>query len=208
MGIEMDISFAALLHLGTLFAVFLFSFKSLMRALRNLRIILNLIISTVPAVVIGFSFNEKIEMTFNDTKFLPIFFCITSLLLIIASFKNGKKSLEEMSFLNALIVGIFQAIAIFPGISRSGSTIAGSLLLGFKKEDSLAYSFLLALPVIAGAGVLEMPRMDFQWFYLGIISFFVGLVALFLLKKIVLSNRLKAFSFYCLVIGFISFFVR
>lgn len=204
----MDIAFAALLHLGTLIAVFVFAFKSLVRAFRKLKIFLNLIISTIPAVIVGFTLDQKIETTFGNTKFLPFFFCVTSVLLLIASMKNGKKSLEEMSFSHALIIGIFQAIAVFPGISRSGSTIAACLLLGFRKEDSLSYSFLLALPVIAGAGVLEISQIDLKWFYLGGISFFVGFIALFLLKKIVLSDKLRIFSVYCLIIGFVSFFVR
>lgn len=208
LNIDMDIAFAALLHLGTLIAVFMFAFKSLIRAFKNLKIFLNLIVSTIPAVIVGFTLDQKIETTFGDTKFLPLFFCVTSVLLLIASMKNGKKNLEEMSFLHALIIGIFQAIAVFPGISRSGSTIAACLLLGFKKEDSLSYSFLLALPVIAGAGVLEISQINPKLYYLGAISFFVGLIALFLLKKIVLSDKLRVFSVYCLIIGFISFFVR
>ncbi|HOK83246.1 MAG TPA: undecaprenyl-diphosphate phosphatase [Pseudothermotoga sp.] len=208
LGTTTDISFTALLHLGTLLAVFVFAFKSLIRALKNWKIIVNLVISTVPAVAVGFTLDEKIERTFNDTKFLPIFFCTTSVLLLLASMKKGSRTLEEMSFFDALIIGLFQAIAIFPGVSRSGSTIAASLLLNFKKEDSLSYSFLLALPVIAGAGLLKSSQMDPKWFYLGAISFVVGLFALFLLRKIILSDKLKIFSVYCLVIGLVSFFVR
>nr|WP_041081099.1 undecaprenyl-diphosphate phosphatase [Thermotoga profunda] len=208
LNIQTNIAFAALLHLGTLVAVFLFAFKSLIRAFKNWKIFLNLIVSTIPAVIVGFTLNEKIEKTFDDTRFLPIFFCITSVLLLVASMKNGEKNLEEMSFSDALTIGVFQAIAVFPGISRSGSTIAACLLLGFKKEDSLSYSFLLALPVIAGAGVLEVSQVDSRWLYLGIISFLVGFAALFLLKKVVVANKLRIFSIYCLVIGLVSFFVR
>ncbi len=208
LNVNTDIALAALLHLGTLFAVFIFALKPLVRSFRNWRILFNLVISTVPAVVVGFTLNKKIEATFTDTRFLPIFFCTTSIMLLFASMRNGRKSLEEMSSLDALIIGLFQAIAVFPGISRSGATISAGLLLGFKKEDSLSYSFLLALPVIAGAGILEGSQMNFHWFYLGVISFCVGIVALFLLKKVVLANKLKIFSVYCLLAGFVSFFVR
>lgn len=207
LGLETELSFAAMLHLGTLLAVFLFAFKPLLRTLKNAKVILDLVISTIPAVVVGFTMNDKIEKIFGNTRTLPIFFCVTSFLLLISSFKDGNKSIEEMKFSDALIIGLFQAIAILPGVSRSGATLAGALLLGFKKDDALAYSFLLAIPVIGGAGLLEFSQMNPSWFYLGVISFVVGFGSLFLLRKVVLSQKLKIFANYCLLIAAISFFL-
>ncbi|MGJ8455610.1 undecaprenyl-diphosphate phosphatase [Pseudothermotoga sp. U03pept] len=207
LGIKAELPFAAMLHLGTLLAVFLFAVNSLLRALKNVKVVLNLVVSTIPAVVVGFTMNEKVEEIFSNTKVLPIFFCITSFLLLISSFRDGNKILEEMKFSDALIIGLFQALAILPGVSRSGATLAGALLLGFKKDDALSYSFLLAIPVIGGAGLLEFSQMDPSWFYLGVISFVVGLGSLFVLKKIVLSQKLRIFADYCLLIAVISFFL-
>ncbi len=207
LGLETELSFAAMLHLGTLLAVFLFAFKPLLRALKNAKVILSLVISTIPAAVIGYTMNDKIEKIFGNTKALPIFFCITSLLLMVSSFKDGNRTLEEMKFSDALIIGLFQALAILPGVSRSGATLAAALLLGFKKDDALAYSFLLAIPVIGGAGLLEFSQMNPSWFYLGVISFVVGFGSLFVLRKVVLSQKLKIFADYCLLIAVISFFL-
>ncbi|WP_266105302.1 MULTISPECIES: undecaprenyl-diphosphate phosphatase [Pseudothermotoga] len=205
---DINIAFAAMLHLGTLAAVFIFAIYSIIRALKNIKIIFNLFISTLPAALIGITFENKIEQTFSNIELLPIFFCTTSLLLMLSSSKNGEKTLEQMSFIDALFIGLFQALAILPGISRSGSTIAGALLLGFKREDSLSYSFLLALPVTAGAGLMKISEMRMSQIHLALTAFVVGIIALFILKKSVLTGKLKLFSYYCLLAGFLSFLVR
>ncbi|WP_157723365.1 undecaprenyl-diphosphate phosphatase [Pseudothermotoga thermarum] len=206
--VETDVSLTVLLHLGTLLAILIFAAKHILRVLKKPRLIFLVILSTLPAALIGIAFDEIIEKTFQKLEYLPVFFCITALLLALASAKNGSKTMEEMKALDSLIIGIFQAAAIFPGVSRSGATIAAAILLGFDKKDSLGYSFLLAIPAITGAGLLKAETFKIADLYLLLLSFVSGLVALFVLRKIVLANKLKVFSVYCLVVALMSYLLR
>ncbi len=206
--VETDLALTALLHLGTLFAVLLFALKPIAKAFRKPRLILLVILSTVPAALVGVLFEEQVEMAFQAPEYLPMFFCITAVLLTIASKTNGKRTMDQMTAFDALLIGIFQAVAIFPGVSRSGATIAAALIVGFDRKDSLEYSFLLAIPVIAGAGLLKARSFGLEGSYLFLISFIVGMLSLFVLRKAVIENKLKVFSLYCLTVAVVSYFVR
>lgn len=102
-----------------------------------------------------------------------------------------------------------QAVAIFPGLSRSGSTIFAALLMKMKREDAVKYSFLMSLPVTFGAGIFEITKVSFNpSMILGSIAAFgFGLIGLLLVKKTVIAGKLKYFSIYCFIVGLISIFI-
>ena len=116
--------------------------------------------------------------------------------------------MRMMSFSDALIIGLFQASAIFPGISRSGATLAGAILLGYDPESSLVYSFLLAIPVIGGATLLKWNGSSSHSPLVFTVAFAAGLLALMILKKLTINRKLRFFSVYCLIMASVAHFVQ
>lgn len=204
-GLRGDLPFVAFLHLGTFVAVFFFTIKKIFLALRKPWLLFVLIISTIPAGVVYFAFKDTVEEAFNP-KNLPLMFSITAAILLMASVRDGNKKMVNMSVLDATIIGLAQAFALFPGISRSGMTISAALLLGYSREDAVYYSFLLSLPVTLAGGILNIKGAGAQAF-LGLVSSLVfGLLALFLVKKIVRVGKFHLFSYYLVFISFITYF--
>ena len=204
-GMRGDLPFVAFLHLGTFFAVFIFTFKHILKVLRSFKLLSLLFVSTIPAVLVGVLFEDLIEKIFNPSV-LPYSFTITAALLVIGSSQRGKKRMEEMDVWDALLIGVAQAIAIIPGISRSGSTIAAALILGYSPEDSLYYSFLMSLPVTFGAGILKFQGAGASALVGLTFSFLFGLLALFLIRFSIIKDKFHVFSYYLLSIAALSFF--
>jgi len=170
---EPGLFFDTMLHAGTLIAVFIVLWKDIWSILRKpiQRLTGFLILATVPAVAAALIFKDKIENVFETANLLGFCFLITTVLLISAEFlsKSYKKSVQTnlpdtganlktektMSWLDALIIGIMQAVAIPPGISRSGATISGALFRRLDRDFAARFSFLLSIPAILGAVVLH-----------------------------------------------------
>jgi len=200
-----DVSFIGFLHLGTFFAVLIFSIEAIRFSFKNPKVILNLIISTIPAVVVGFSLKEKIG---SLEKFLPLFFLVTTFFLALTRMKDGKKKMNDMRLCDALIIGLAQALAIFPGVSRSGITISTAILLGISKDDALKYSFLMSLPVILGAGILSLTTVKFEYSIPAFTTSVVfGVISLVFLVRTVKKGKLLAFSYYTLFASMVSFLI-
>ena len=170
-----------------------------------------IIISMFPAVFVGLTFNDFIE-TFFAGQMLLVGFCLilTAGLLYLAD--KAKNTTKNVTFFNAIIIGISQAIAILPGISRSGATISTAVLLGIDKTKAARFSFLMVVPVILGKMAKDLMGGSFTSqneqllpLFLGFITAFVtGLVACTWMIKIVQKSQLKYFSYYCLVVGAIA----
>ncbi|MEN3008094.1 undecaprenyl-diphosphate phosphatase [Pseudothermotoga sp.] len=202
---ELNLKMAVLLHVGSLFAVLLFVRRSIFRVFKDWKFLVNLVISTIPAAFVGIFFEDLVERMFSSLFLLPLLFAINALVLTLASMKNGDRSLEQMNVQHALLIGLFQAIAVFPGISRSGMALSAALLLGYKREEAVKYAFLMAIPILAGASLLKLKGtsifMDLSFF----VSFLSSLLALFVLRKVVLVGKLKVFASYCLAVAFLVF---
>jgi len=207
--------YIVLLHLGTLLAVILYFWKDIRDILFGLfkldfkswKLTFALIVATVPAVIVGYFFKDFIEQNMTNNIFVGICLFITGVTVFITDrIKVSKYGIEDIGVLKALLIGVFQAMAILPGISRSGFTLACALLLGVKREDAFRFSFLLSIPVILGGAVFEMSGN--QHFFEGMGGFItaavVGFFALFILKKLTKTSKLKYFSFYCWVMGVIA----
>lgn len=217
MEIETNVPYFALLHLATFFAVLIFVWKEAIGLIvglfkwekSSLSLIMKLIVSSIPAVLVGFTVESKIESAFSSTTLVGIFLLVTGFLLLISDSLKGEKSLKDISYMDALIIGVMQAIAIFPGISRSGATLFGALLMKTKREDAVKYSFLMSLPVTFGAGILEINQVHFDLSIIigALLAFIAGLFGLFLLRKTVIAGKLKYFSYYCFIIGIVTIFI-
>ena len=172
-----------------------------------------LILSTIPIVLITIIFKDWIMLVSSNIKFIGLFLVINGFLLLIITNNTGNKKIEKMSYFDALIIGIFQCIGIFPGISRSGSCLLGASIRKMEKETAAEYAFLMFIPTVLGATILEFNNFgnlivkDNLWMYL--VTFFVTCIVTYLafevLLNIIKKGKIKYFGYYCIVIGLISF---
>jgi len=206
------------LHFGTLLAVLVYYRRRVLRLVReDRRVVLLLVAGTLPAVVVALLL-KQFDLAVPESPLLAgIMFPVTAgLLLWTRQAPPGDKEYVRLGFAACVLIGLLQAFAILPGVSRSGATIAGGLLLGMRRESATTFAFLLAIPAIAGAGVLEAYDLwlDYQSTQqLGVTtsagillaglltSFAVGLAALAILIRIIERGRISWFAFYVLPLG-------
>ena len=198
-------------HVGTLLAVVGFFAKDLEElALRfykkeNFRLLRLLAVATLPTALIGFLFQDFFESLFSGASYLGFAFLFTAAVLLATKYLRLKKKLPD--FPAAFLIGVAQGIAIVPGVSRSGMTIAVALALGLAFEFSFRFSFLLSIPAVIGAVILEageIPWGGSQWPMLllaVLVSAAVGFIALGLLKRIAVRDQFHRFAFYLLILG-------
>ena len=160
-----SVIFDVVLHVGTLLPV-LFVFRAdILNLIKNpfQKKTYLLIVATVPAVIVGLLFDDYIESLFYTGYFLPIGFFITGLLLLYSQAVSvDRKNDSDISYGNALFIGILQALAILPAVSRSGSTISASLHQGLSREAAASFSFLISIPVIVGAFIFQLIKILFS----------------------------------------------
>lgn len=201
------------LHLGTLASILVFYRYAIWELLRaDYRTIALLVVGTVPAVLVGVPIKLFLEDALSSSLVSGALLIVTGLMLIWASRRaTGDRSYQRMSFTNAALIGVAQAAAILPGLSRSGSTISAGFGLGLSSKSAGTFSFLLAIPAIAGGGVLESISMlrhgetvTTPLAHLAIgaaIAFVVGFVALSWLVRWLESGRFCRFAWWCIPVG-------
>ena len=220
-----DIAFEIVVHLGTLMSVFVVYYSDILQMIKSFfggianpkisykkdyhfKLAILIIVGTIPAVIVGLFFKDFFESIFHNAKLVGVTLIITAGILYITQFFN--KGDKKLSFGNSIIIGIGQALAIFPGISRSGTTISTSLVLGIPKSEAAKYSFLLSIPAILGAAVLELKdfaESGIELQQLGVLftgflsSFIVGYFAIRILLKLIQKGKFHWFAPYCLIIG-------
>ena len=178
------------------------------------KFVMLIIVSTIPTGIIGVIGKDAVEMA-SEILIVPgICLIITAILLFIADFvKDGEKGPKDISYSNAFIIGIVQGIATLPGISRSGSTITACLLSGFNRNFAVKYSFIMSIPAILGAMVLELFEfsavdlsggMIFGYVIGMIVSGLVGYICIKTMLVVVRKKKFKGFAIYCLLIGIVS----
>ncbi len=204
--------FDLFLHLGTTLAIVITFWKDLVGLLTRERRLLGFVVfGFLPTGVMGFLFAKPIEKLFLDPRAVSISFLITALWLWVGSRREGNQGLNGW---RAFVIGISQGIAMVPGISRTGATIATGLLLGVAPQEALRYSFFLAIPTIVAAFLYETLAHPVLWdlsdgsLWLGVgISFVVGLFAIRTLRSLMQRRRLHVFSLYLLVLGTVGLLV-
>lgn len=170
-----------------------------------------IILSMVPAAAVGLLFEKQIEAMFSgNIMFVCAMLIITGILLFFAD--KAKDTGKSVGFIEAFIIGVAQAIAITPGISRSGATISTSVLLGIEKGKAARFSFLMVVPLILGKMAKDLMDGEFtsghtntiELFAGFISSFVVGVIACTWMIKLVKSSKLQYFAFYCIAVGLIG----
>ncbi len=209
-GMQLNVA----LHVGTLFSILAVYRRDLISIAKDMKLVTAVVVATIPIVIVGFTLKDQIKAAFGSPLMAGCGLLITACMLAAGrKLEKGELELEHISNKHALWVGVFQAIAICPGVSRSGSTISGGLIAGFKREAAAKFSFLIAIPAISGAAVLELKDIldpehasaaatPVGALTLGALtSFLVGYASLELLLKLVSKDRLHWFSIYCGLAG-------
>ena len=209
-------SFSILLHVATLVAVFIVFWPEISDLLRHpfQRTTYLLIAGTIPTVIIALVFGDWIDKLFAGGGLLGVCFIITGVILLLADrIRPGKKRIKNMSIFDAMVVGVFQGIAICPAISRSGMTLTGSLSRGLNRKEAAHFAFLLSILSILGALVLDIADslggettvVEVMGIAPTIVGFVVaavtGYLALRLMLRVVEKGRLHYFSYYVFVLG-------
>lgn len=217
---QFGLTFDVTLHLGSLLAVVAYFWKELMELskafVRSMprpnfsdsgqRIAYLLIVSTVPAASLGFVFQGLFQTSLRSPWIVVASLTVFGVLFIISERVGSKtKRVAKMSFLDSLVIGIGQAISLLPGVSRSGATISFGVLLGLEREEAARFSFLMSVPITAGAVAVQLPRaIDESWTpYLGflfVVGFAVSAVVAYLSIKFLLvffrRYTMRAFAYY------------
>ncbi|HQL11424.1 MAG TPA: undecaprenyl-diphosphate phosphatase [bacterium] len=211
-NIKVSTAFDVFLHFASLFVIVLIFWKDIEKLIvgiihkdkQSINLFLYLIIASIPAGIIGFLLKDKIDSIFSNILYIGISLTITSLILFFTKFAKNKN--RNLNFKNSLLIGIFQAIAILPGISRSGSTISAGLFSGLDPKVATKFSFLLSIPVILGSTILEAKNIGeinniLDLLISCIITVVIGFLSLRYILKVVDKNKFKYFSLYCFILG-------
>ncbi|MDO4757928.1 MAG: undecaprenyl-diphosphate phosphatase [Rikenellaceae bacterium] len=224
LGVELEnnITFDVTLHAATVLSTILVLWRELWRILQGAFsrtfndeqcYILKVLLSMIPAGIVGVLFADQIEALFASLWFVGLMLLLTAALLSFAYYAKPRKK-EQISYRDALIIGIAQAAATMPGLSRSGSTIATGLLLGDEKSSVANFSFIMVIPVILGKMLLdilsgEMAAMSVETPVLvaGFLAAFVsGALACKFMIEVVKRGKLIWFALYCAIVGAVCLF--
>jgi len=213
------LAFDVALHLGTLLAVLAYFWKDLVGYLNALlspanlglaperKLVGHILIATIPGAIAGLLLEHKAETVFRSPALIAWAMIGLGLLLLIADYtRSGNKSLLDMSWGMALIIGIAQGLALIPGVSRSGITITVALFLGMERRDAARFSFLMSIPIIAGAGILKFKQILLTPDKLGLMVGFsaaaiFGFFAIWVLLRYVQKHRYTPFVIYRWALG-------
>ena len=225
---EPEIFLDLILHMGTLVAVLLFLHKEVLLIIKGLwaqgeegqkgrRLLLMIIVATIPTALMGFGLRAQFEAMFASLSVVGCALLVTGILLLLTKLYASHKDigLMAMPWLYAVIIGIAQGFAITPGLSRSGTTICIALLLGLNRELSFKFSFLLSIPAILGAVLLESIKMyrlppdpaalsALPLIVGAMVAGLCGILALSLMNKLVKTGQIYGFFPYCLLLGVIA----
>jgi undecaprenyl-diphosphatase len=209
------LAFDVALHLGTLLALLIYYRDEWIAMARSVaggqsaerRLLQLLIVASVPGAIIGLAFEKQAETTFRSPLLIAIAMAVLAVLLwLFDKLSPQKRTMGEMTYWDALVIGFSQALAIIPGVSRSGATITMARAVGVERGDSANFSFLMATPIIAGAGLVEARKLiheGLDWSVgLGFISAAVfGLVAIAFLIRYVRTRDYVVFAVYRLLVA-------
>ena len=214
---EPPVVFDVLVHLATSLAIIIVLFKSLIKI--TLKQITIIVVASLPAAIIGLLLNSQIEQLFSSLKLVSFALLITAAFLFSTKLQpKADRPLDDknkkINFKNSISIGFSQALAIIPGISRSGSTIVTGLHTGLSPSTAFNFSFMLSLPAIFGAQLLQINKLaslsslELPSLIIGFITAFAsGLLALNLLKRFVINGKLHYFGYYCLVLSALTLFI-
>jgi undecaprenyl-diphosphatase len=203
------LTFDIALHAGTLLALLLCFWRDWMDLiLRKQRIFLLIVVASIPAGIAGFFLNDLAEHTLRSPLLISVMLVVVGFVMLITDKAYKYRNIQNTNMGDAITIGIAQAIAIIPGVSRSGITISAGLFRGFEREAAARFSFLLSTPIIAGATVLHFRKAinqgshDLQLFAVGLITSFVtGFIAIKFLLHFLRRHPLDLFVYYRFILA-------
>ena len=212
------IAYEVLLHGATLLAILIYFRRRISELLKGVfakkgtaarKVILLLAVGTVPAACAGVLFKSGIESLFTSPRLVGAMWVVTAVLLFLGHIaRRDERGFEQLGLKDAVLIGCAQALAIVPGISRSGATISVALMLGLRSGAAAEFSFLLAVPAILGALLLEAREMgglmEAPYVCGAAAAFLSGLLAIYLLLSALRRKKLLYFALYCLVLGAVT----
>lgn len=228
-----DLAFDVVVHMGTLCAVFTVYFSLIKQVILGLvktspsakswewSLLSRVVIASIPTGIIGLSFKDTFESLFSNVTAVGVGFLITGSILYLTKSKSQQpmgnledlKTLQTLSARQAFLIGLGQSVAITPGISRSGTTIATGILIGVPRNTAAMFSFMIAIPAILGAAVLELPKIQISSgeqltvLIVGLVTSYVfGLLGLKGVIHFVRRGRLELFSYYLWILGILTIF--
>lgn len=215
---ESPLTFDVMLHMGTLLAVFVAFWDDIIDILKKpfTRLTYLIVVGCIPAAIAGYLVAPVIEKAFESLLVVGLGLIFTGFALRFSEKWSqemiGLKDIPNTSYKDALFIGLLQALAIVPGISRSGCTIAAGLFAGMERELAARFSFLLSIPVILGAGIFELSDVSSSAWSQNLVPYTVGtlVAALFgylaikIVMRLVRHGRLSVFSYYCWAVALVT----
>ncbi len=209
-----SIAFDVVVHLATALAVVVFFWKDIIELFTTKRKMLwLLIVGTIFTGILGLTFKDFFESLFSSVFAVGWFLLLTGLVIVLAEWVGkGKRSLKEMNIWDAVLIGLAQGCAIAPGLSRSGTTISASLARNLDRTLAARFSFLLSIPAILGAGLVQSKEIlkagtvgiGLWPLLLGFIAAFVsGWIAIKIFMNIIQRTSIRIFAYYCFIVGII-----
>jgi undecaprenyl-diphosphatase len=222
------LTYDVMVHLGTLLAVLLYLKEDIVRLglawwtsvrrrsidTTEARLAWFVLLSMVPGAILGALFNDVIERFFGLPRIAAVLLLVTGLLLVASEWLGHRaRALQEMTWRDGLAIGVAQAVAIAPGLSRSGATIAAGLLRGLRRDDAARFSFLMSVPIIAGAAVMQIwgsvqggisPGEPLHWVIGLVASLVSGYLAIRFLLRYLQLHSLRPFAYYCWTVGILT----
>jgi undecaprenyl-diphosphatase len=212
-GISPPIGFNVILHNASLVVILIVFWRDIQKLAggvfrkenESLKLLLYLAIATIPIGVTGLVFHDFFESVFNNTRTIGYSLIITSVLIFLSRYPKQKE--KQLTLKSIILIGIAQVIALFPGISRSGTTISAGMMQGIKKDEAAKFSFLMFIPAIVGATILELKDISEVTLYIyplivaSVATVITGFFSAKLLLIIIRKNRFSNFGWYCMGVG-------
>ena len=209
-----DLNFEVMVNFGSFIAILIIFWKDIVRLVSSFfKYCMLIVVGSIPVGIIGLLFKDKIE-AIASVKEVGLALLITALALFVVKSSNGKKKDNEITYKDALIIGLFQMCALLPGLSRSGMVLVGCLLCGLNRESSLKYTFMLYFPVsVASFGLSSIDVIKSGIASNLLLGYFLGMVAAGIvtyftykwLSEIVKNGKLWKFSIYCVLVALFIF---
>ncbi|HHU23604.1 MAG: undecaprenyl-diphosphate phosphatase [Bacilli bacterium] len=223
LGLEINLNTEILLHFASFWALVWFFRKDLFKMAKSIlkpqkypdefKTVLNLSLASLPIIILGFLFKKTIETYLNSVMTVCLFLLLTSVILVFTSFLIDQEKKLASTSSDSLIIGFFQSLAIFPGVSRSASTLLGAKVCKLKTKQALNFSFYLYL--IASFGAFVLAVKDYSWSNFSVYDFLTIVVAfvstlwgISFLHRIISKRSLLFFSFYTIVISVLVFLTK
>lgn len=208
LNLQPSLTLDIFLNTATFLSVLFFFRNQIKYFFQNLKFI---IIASIPAALVGILLKDQVDLIFADIKLLPFFFILGSIFVFSTKFFGQKDT--KLDYKKAIIIGLFQAVAILPGVSRAGATIFAALLLGLAPIQAFNFSFCLFIPASLGAIVLSAKDLSSsgilskEYLLAFVITFIVGIFALGILKKVLVGKKFWIFGIYTFILALVLFFI-